>query len=79
MWLGRRAELEKSTAELDAARTTAKTLAMQLKLSRFAEDDECSAYADLRSRVKPAMTSKREVLASIGEDMRTFSRSTELL
>ena len=33
--------------ELDAARITAKTLAMQLKLSRCAEDEECSAYATL--------------------------------
>ena len=32
-----------STAELDAARTTAKTLAMQLKLSRCAEDEELEA------------------------------------
>ena len=34
------AELDKSTAELDAARTTAKILAIQLKSSRYAEEDE---------------------------------------
>ena len=54
------------------------TLAIQLKLSRCAEDEECSAYAVLRNRVKPAKHSKRKVLASIGEDMRTVSRNTEL-
>ena len=66
------AELEKSTAELDAASTTAKTLAMQLKLSRYAEEKVYSAYADLRSRAEAS-----EV--SIGEDMRAVSRNTELL
>ena len=47
-----------------------KTLAIQLKSSRCAEDEEGSAYAVLRNRVKPAKHSKRKVLASIGEDMR---------
>ena len=55
------------------------TLAIQLKLSRCAEDEEVSAFAVLRNRVKPAKHSKRKVLASIGEDMRTVSRNTELL
>ena len=55
-----------------------KTLAMQLKSSRCAEDEECSAYAVLRNRVKPAKHSKRKVLASIVEDMRTVLRDTEL-
>ena len=54
------------------------TLAIQLKLSRCAEDEECSANAVLRNRVKPAKHSKMKVLASIGEDMRTVSRNTEL-
>ena len=54
------------------------TLAIKLKLSRCAEDEEVSAYAVLRNRVKPAKHSKRKVLASIGEDMRTVSRITEL-
>ena len=71
VWLDRRAELEKSTAELDAARTTAKILAIQLKSSRNAEEDDHSAHADLSSR--------REVLTSICEDTRAVSRNTELL
>ena len=54
------------------------TLAIQLKLSRCAEDEEFSAYAVLRNRFKPAKLSKRKVLASIGEDMRTVSRNTDL-
>ena len=66
------AEREKSTAELDAARTTAKTLAMQLKSSRYAEEKVYSAYADLRSRAEASQV-------SIGEDMRAVSRNTELL
>ena len=61
----------KSTAELDAARTTAKTLAIQLKLSRYAEEKVYSAYADLRSRAEASQV-------SIGEDMRAVSRNTEL-
>ena len=79
MWLDRRAELEKSTAELDAARSTANILAMQLKSSRCAEEDEHSAYADLRNRVETSQASKREMLTSIGEDTRAVSRNTELL
>ena len=66
------AETEKSTAELDAAKTTAKTLAMQLKLSRYAEEKVYSAYADLRSRAEASQVSS-------GEDMRAVSRNTELL
>ena len=77
VWLERRAELEKDIVELDATRTTAKTLAMQLKSSRCAEDEECSAV--LRNRIKLAKHFKRKVLASIGEDMRAVSRGTELL
>ena len=50
---------------------------MQLKLSRCAEDEECSAV--LSNHVKPAKHSKMKVLASIGEDMRTVPRDTELL
>ena len=79
VWLDRRAEREKSIAELDAVRITAKTLAMQLKSSRCAEEDEYSACADLRNRVETSQASKREVLTSIGEDMRAVSRNTELL
>jgi len=75
----RRAELEEATEELDAARTTAKTLAMQLKSSRCAEEEERSACAALRNRVEASQASQREVLASIGEDMRAVSRDTELL
>ena len=37
-----------------------------------------SSYAALRNRVKPAKHSKRKVLASIFEDMRTVLRDTEL-
>ena len=55
-----------------------KTLAMQLKSSRCAEDEEGSAYAILGNRVKPAKRSKRKVFASIVEDMRTVLRDTEL-
>ena len=72
-------EMEKSTAELDAARTTAKTLAMQLKLSRYAEEKVYSAYADLRNRVETSQASKREVSISIGEVMRAVSRNKEFL
>ena len=78
VWLERRAKLEEDIVELDATRTTAKTLAMQLKSSRCAEDEECSAYTVLRNRVKPAKHSKRKVLASIVEDMRAVLRDTEL-
>ena len=79
MWLERRAELGGATVELDASRTTAKTLAMQLKSSRCAEEEERSACAALRNRVEASQASKREVLASISEDMRAVSRDTELL
>ena len=79
MWLERRTELEKSAAELDAARTTVKILSMQLKSSRFAEEDEHSTYADLRNRVETSQASKREMVTSIGEDIRTISRNAELL
>ena len=47
-----------------------KTLAMQ--------DEEGSAYAVLRNRVKLAKHSKKKVLASIVEDIRTVLRDTEL-
>ena len=40
VWLETRAKLEKSTVELDITRTVAKTLAIQLKLSRYAEEDK---------------------------------------
>ena len=70
MWLERRAELEKSIVELNSTRTTAKTLAIQLKSSRYAEDEECNAQAILRNRIKASQDSKRKVLSSIGEDMR---------
>ena len=59
-------------------RTGRSRLAIQLKSSRCAEDEEGSAYAVLRNRVKPAKHSKRKVLASIFEDANS-SRSTELL
>ena len=49
---------------------------MQMKSLRYAED---SAYADLRNRVETSQASKREVLTSIGEDIRAVSRNTELL
>ena len=55
-----------------------KTLAMQLKSSRCAEDKKGSAYAVLRNRAKPAKHPKRKVFASIVEDMRTVLRDTEL-
>ena len=64
--------MEEDIVELDA------TLAIQLKSSRCAEDDERSAHAALRNRVKPVKHSKRKVLASIVEDMRTILRDTEL-
>ena len=79
MWLERRAKLEEDIVELDATRTTAKTLAMQLKSSRCAEEEERNASAALRNRVKASHDPKREVLASICEDMRTVPRDTELL
>ena len=50
-----------------------------LKLSRYAEEEERNAYAILRNRIKASQDSKRKVLSSIGEDMRTVSRDTELL
>ena len=59
------------SAELDAARTTSKTLAIQLKLSRYAEEKVYSVYANLRSRTEASQV-------SIGEDMRAVSRNTEL-
>ena len=52
--------------------------AMQMKSSRYAEEDEHSAYADLRNRVETSQASRREVLTSIGEDIRAVSRNTEL-
>ena len=52
--------------ELYATGTTAKTLTMHLKLSRYTEDDERSAHAVLRNRVKPAKHPKRKVHTSIG-------------
>ena len=52
---------------------------MQMKSSRYAEEEKSSAYATLRSRVKPAKHSKREVLASIREGMGAVSRKTDLL
>ena len=79
VWLERRAELEKSVVELSATRTTANTLAMQLKSSRCAEEEKRSACSALRNRVKASQDSKRKVLSSIGEDVRTVSRDTELL
>ena len=62
-------ELEKS----------AKTLAIQLKSSRCAEEEERNAYAVLRNRIETSKHSKRKVLSSIVEDIRTVSRNTELL
>ena len=56
-----------------------KLLAIQLKSSRYAEEDEHSVYADLRSRVETSQASKKEMLTSIGEDIRAVSRNTELL
>ena len=50
-----------------------------LKLSRCAEEEERNAYAILRNRIKASQDSKRKVLSSIGEDMRTVSRDTEFL
>ena len=65
-----------SIVELYATGTTAKTLTMQLKLSRYTVDDECSAHAVLRNRVKPAKHPERKVLTSIDEDMQPISRDT---
>ena len=56
-----------------------KLLAMQLKSSRYAEKDEYTAYADLRNRVETSQATKKEVLTSIGEDIRAVSRNTEFL
>ena len=56
-----------------------KLLAMQLKSSRYAEKGEYTTYADLRNRVETSQASEREVLTSIGEDIRAVSRNTELL
>ena len=56
-----------------------KTLAMHMKSSRYAEEDEHSAYADLRSRVETSPASKKEMLTSIGEDIRAVLRKTEFL
>ena len=72
MWLERRAELEKSIAELNSTRTTAKTLVIQLKSSRCAEEEERNAYAVLRNRIKSSQDSKRKVPSSIGEDLRAL-------
>ena len=61
-----------------ATRTFPVCLSRHARRIRCAEDEEVSAYAVLSNRVKPAKLSKRKVLASIGEDMRTVSRNTEL-
>ena len=74
VWLERRAELETSIVELNSTRITAKTLAIQLKSSRCAEEEERNACAVLRNR-----NSKRKVLSSIGEDMRDLYLSLFLL
>ena len=79
VWLERRAELEKSIVELNSTRTTAKTWAIQLKLSRCAEEEERNAYTVFRNRIEASQDSQRKVLSSIGEDVRTVSRDTELL
>ena len=79
VWLERRAELEKSIVELNSTRTTAKTLAIQLKLSRCAEEEERNAYTVFRNRIEASQDSQKKVLSSIGEDVRTVSRDTELL
>ena len=75
LWLERRSELEGNIVELDAARITTKTLTMQLKLSRCAEDAECSARAVLRNRVKPARHSKRKCLP---QSVKTCEQSREI-
>ena len=59
VWLERRAELEEAAVELDAARTTAKIFAIQLKSSRCAEEEERSACAVLRNRIEASQASKR--------------------
>ena len=68
--------MNSSIVELYATRTTATTLTMQLKLSRYTGDDERSAHAVLRNRVKPAKHSERKVLTSTDEDMQPISRDT---
>ena len=52
---------------------------MQLKSSRCAEEEESNAFVALRNRVEASQVTKREVLASIGEDVRAVSRDTELV
>ena len=52
-----------------------KTLAIQLKSSRCAEDKECSAYAVLRNRVEISQAPKRKALTSIDE---TCEQSREI-
>ena len=58
-----------SIVKLYATRTTTKTSTMQLKLSRFTEDDERSALVVLRNRVKPSKHPQRKVLTSIDEEI----------
>ena len=50
-----------------------------MKSSRYAEEVEHSVYADLRSSVETSQASKKEMLTSIGEDIRAVSRNTEFL
>ena len=56
-----------------------KLLAMQLKSSRYAEKDEYTAYADWRNRVETSQASKKEVLTSIGEDIRAVLEKYRVL
>ena len=73
------AELENPLQNWMLPELQSKTLAMQMKSSGYAEEDEHSAYADLRSRVETSQASKKEMLTSIREDIRAVSRNTEFL
>ena len=66
VWLERRAELGKVNCRVEFYKN------YSLKLSRYAEDEECNAYAILRNRIKASQDSKRKVLSSIGENLRAL-------
>ena len=67
--------MNSSIVDLYATVTTAKTLTMQLKLSRYTGDDERSAHAVLRNRVKPAKHPERK---GFFQSMRTCNQSREV-
>ena len=72
-------KVDNTKRSMEWSRITNKILAVQLKLSRYAQEDKHCIHLMLIRDIVSSHDSKMEVLISIVEDMRTILRSTDFL